>query len=429
MFDDLKRGIQGIIELPGLMNEAINGKDNKTEKASSYFKGTTQPNNINGVSLKKTGKTVGDTSLKGSKTNYGKSMDNYNIWTDGKNYYMYVDSIIDNGNNTSSRSGYYLNLGSANNNLDANLKSLGIEKGIDFKTFDKSQAKPTVYSYGKGLTTNYYSLNNKKVDANKVEDGTDDLKALIAGISKGYEQDIKDLKDSIKELANPRVLSADEIAAQYGLTDMYNYDNILAEYNKQTNEYRDAMNALYTGLRNENMVENARYLDSLNRDYRESYKDAAATTVGEGARAASLLASNILSSYDNNTAATMLNQNILANEQQRKAELANNPYEAKDEYNRIAKILSDASVNHNTSDISQRIGDWTALSTRYATTRQAQAQDAYNTATKYQGLANAQATRSASKSNQWNNLYDWYASTMGPVRAAQEIVSNVKNST
>lgn len=395
---------------------------------ASVFKNTNQPNNINYVPLKKTGLTVGDTTLKGSIAKSGKNMNSYNIWTDGINYYVYVnDSPTIEPNKGTYTPGFYVNLGSISSDLNKNLKDLGIEKGIDFRTFDKAQATRTAYNYGQGLTSSYYTLNNKKNESDT--DKGDDLKALISGISKEYKQDIKDLKDTIKELTTPKVLSADEIAAQYGLTDMYNYDNILAEYNKQTNEYRDAMNALYTGLRNENMVENARYLDSLNRDYRESYKDAAATTVGEGAIAASLLASNILSSYDNNTAATMLNQNILANEQQRKAELANNPYEAKDEYNRIAKILSDASVNHNTSDISQRIGDWTALSTRYATTRQAQAQDAYNAATKYQGLANAQATRSASKANQWNNLYDWYASSMGPVRAAQEIVSNVKNST
>ena len=395
---------------------------------ASVFKNTNQPNNINYVTLKKTGLTVGDTALKGSIATSGKNMNSYNIWTDGINYYVYVNdtpTVEPKKGNTTP--GYYVNLGSITSDLNKNLENLGIKKGIDFRTFDKTQATRTAYNYGQGLTSSYYTLKNKKNESNTNK--SDDLKALISGISEEYKQDIKDLKDTIKEITTPKVLSADEIAAQYGLTDMYNYDNILAEYNKQTNEYRDAMNALYTGLRNENMVENARYLDSINKDYHEMYKDAAATTVGEGARAASLLASNILSSYDNNTAATMLNQNILANEQQRKAELANNPYEAKDEYNRIAKILSDASVNHNTSDISQRIGDWTALSTRYATTRQAQAQDAYNAATKYQGLANAQATRSASKANQWNNLYDWYASSMGPVRAAQEIVSNVKNST
>ncbi len=68
---------------------------------TTYFSNGYQPNTINGSKLKKTGKTVGQTGLKGSTSYGGKNMDSQNIWKDGNgNQWIWI--------RTGDSMGYYI---------------------------------------------------------------------------------------------------------------------------------------------------------------------------------------------------------------------------------------------------------------------------------------------------------------------------------
>lgn len=111
------------------------------------------------------------------------------------------------------------------------------------------------------------------------------------------------------------------------------------------------------------------------------------------------------------------NKNFL--EQEKLAELANNPFEAESYYNTMGNYLADIEGQMNTEKVKQYVNSLDAYAQKVAANR-ATTSTLYNAnAAKYQGLADAAGTRAAGAANNYNNsskinsLYDFYAGLMG----------------
>ena len=202
------------------------------------------------------------------------------------------------------------------------------------------------------------------------------------------ESQLNDYKaelDALKEQLKPR--SAQEMAKIYGVD--YNLDNILADYNKQTNEYYNDAIAKQTEYRNDFARDNALFYDRLINEYLDSYKNTAATNTNKGIRTANALSNAINANNVNAANDYGMLQSINNLGEAKKAELANNPYLAEQQYNKLGTYLSNLSANINTSDVKQYVDSLDAYSNLYSGSRQYQNYLAQAAQSKYSGLANA----------------------------------------
>lgn len=202
------------------------------------------------------------------------------------------------------------------------------------------------------------------------------------------ESQLNDTKaelDALKEQLKPR--SAQEMAKIYGVD--YNLDNILADYNKQTNEYYDDAIAKQIDYRNDFARDNALFYDRLINEYLDSYKNTAATSANKGIRTANALSNAINANNVNAANDYGMLQSINNLGEAKKAELANNPYLAEQQYNKLGTYLSNLSANLNTSDVKQYVDSLDAYSNTYSGSRQYQNYLAQAAQNKYSGLANA----------------------------------------
>ena len=202
------------------------------------------------------------------------------------------------------------------------------------------------------------------------------------------ESQLNDYKaelDALKEQLKPR--SAQEMAKIYGVD--YNLDNILADYNKQTNEYYNDAIAKQTEYRNDFARDNALFYDKLINEYLDSYKNTAATNTNKGIRTANALSNAINANNVNAANDYGMLQSINNLGEAKKAELANNPYLAEQQYNKLGTYLSNLSANLNTSDVKQYVDSLDAYSNLYSGSRQYQNYLAQAAQSKYSGLANA----------------------------------------
>lgn len=105
-------------------------------------------------------------------------------------------------------------------------------------------------------------------------------------------------------------------------------------------------------------------------------------------------------------------------EEARKAELANNPYEAKNYETRLRTTLSGVSAKHNTSTVQDYVNSLNAYSTQYEADRSAAAAVASANATKYSGLANASISSAGSNATLLDQYYNYLRTTLGDDKAA-----------
>ncbi len=211
--------------------------------------------------------------------------------------------------------------------------------------------------------------------------------------------------DALKEQLKPR--SAQEMAKIYGVD--YNLNNILADYNKQTNEYYGDAIAKQTEYRNDFARDNALYYDKLINEYLDSYKNTAATNTNKGIRTANALSNVINANNINATNDYGMLQSINNLDEAKKAELANNPYLAEQQYNKLGTYLSNLSANLNTSDVKQYVDSLDAYSNLYSGSRQYQNYLAQAAQSKYSGLANAaKYNASATGDNSLAKIYENY---------------------
>lgn len=228
-----------------------------------------------------------------------------------------------------------------------------------------------------------------------------------------YTAEIEALQRELAELKRPR--SAKEIAEIYGLTDQYNEENILKDYNEATNQYYDTAVAEQNKLRTNYARNNATYVDRVADAYLDSYKNSAPTAVGRGTRAANTLSTLLQAEQNNASNDYGMMQSVNNLEEARKAELAANPDLARQYYNSMGTYLSTLSATLNQSDVKQYVDSLDAYASKYAADRSYQSYLAQANAAKYAGLANASSANasSAADNSAWQQLYNYYMATHG----------------
>lgn len=223
----------------------------------------------------------------------------------------------------------------------------------------------------------------------------------------------------------PKFSSAEEAAKKHGID--YNYDNILAGYNKATNEYYDAAVAEQEANRTKYLQASNNYVNRIMNEYLDSYTNAAATASGRGTTAASALMTD-LNAQSTNTANDLgMLQSVNNLEAYREAELANNPNLAQQYYNKLGTYLSDLSTSEYQANVNKYVNELDAYSQTYAADRLLSAAEASAAASKYAGLASSSkyaATAAANSTNNWNKLYNYYLTQYGNDKAAANAVIN-----
>lgn len=215
----------------------------------------------------------------------------------------------------------------------------------------------------------------------------------------------------------PEKLGADYWANKLGVD--YNYDNILRDYNQKTNDYYDSLIAENEDLRNRYNRNNYNYLDNTINAYLNSYKQAAPTATNNKAKAATALANTMYGADYNrdNDYTALQNSNYL--EQERRAELAMNPYTAVQQYNDLGTYLGNLEGTINVEKTKQYVNALDAYAQKYAASRAASSILYNANAAKYKGLADAAGTMASGAANNYNNsskinsLYDFYTGLMG----------------
>lgn len=303
----------------------------------------------------------------------------YGVYKDTNNNYYYLDGAT---------------LTKVDNEIDLRAMQNARANTSTLVTNNSSQAKPT----------------NRNTNTNTNLDVDTSTKTINVG--EGYNP-YKDLYDALKEDFDARNKRLDEVEAQLAeltrpktareiaeeLSIDYDEQNLLNMYNEDTNTFYDDMIKAQNETRDQYLRNNSQYVNQLARNYLDSYRYAAPTAVGKAALAANVLASNLYASQDNSANDTGMLQSVNALEEARRAELAMNPYTAKDYYTQMGKALANASATRNYSDVMQYQQKSNALAQIDAANRALNQYNAQAAATKYSGLASAQGTTASSSGN------------------------------
>ena len=241
----------------------------------------------------------------------------------------------------------------------------------------------------------------------------------------------KELQAKIEELSKPKYYTADELAEMHGVQDLYNEQKWLDDYNAATNQYYDEAVKTQQGLRNDYAINNGQYLDKTIESYMNSYANQAPTATAKGATAANALSTLIGAgqTYSNDDYNMLQTQNLL--EEQRKAELANNPNLARQQYNSIGTMLSTLGTDYYSSAVKEYVNQLDAYGAMYSNNRAAESLANSGTAAKYNGLLTASQTNAASKANtsSWDYLLNYYKTTRNDNSyAADSAIANLLKS-
>lgn len=288
------------------------------------------------------------------------------------------------------------------------------------------EATPPKTTSTKTTSTKNTSNSNSNSNAN--------YDAALNRITEQYNKDIaerdaklEEYEKRIEELENPKILSAQEVANILGID--YNEANILKEYNKATNEYYDSAIDELQGIRTDYDKNNTQYLDQIMDSYLESSKYTAPTASGKGTRAANVLSTLISAAQSNALGDYDILQDINANNEARKKDLANNPKLAKQQYNDLGTTLSGLSANFDQAKTKAAINKLDAYTQHYAADTSYRSQLANQQAAKYSGLANAAATGATSAANKfnstWDNYYNYYKAAYGSGKSAANAIKEM----
>ena len=229
----------------------------------------------------------------------------------------------------------------------------------------------------------------------------------------GQKDVIDKLTQDIYDLQHPYVPTAEELAAQYDISDMYNKDYWQKIYDQATNQYYDSAVDEQNRIRNSYIYNSGANLNRIVDDYLQSYVNAAPTADGKAAIAANALSAGILGNYMNADNDYGMLQSINQLQEDRKAELANNPNLAQQAYNNLGSYLMTNATMHNQNMVDNYVNELKAYTTKYTSARDLSAAYASAAASGYAGLAKAADTVAASKANSYNNnlyqqLFDVY---------------------
>lgn len=384
-----------------------------------------QPKTINGKTLKKTGMTVGDTNLKGSTSWNGKNMDDQNIWTDGSRQWIWV--------RTSEGTGYYISynykhatgaVDFSNSTSDSYKKYVGLDSTVVKTNPNKSGTTTVVENkqYGNVMpvydpvtdtvvaksndSSNSSTTSSKPSSGSGSGSGSDN--AGLYDLINDLRAENKELQTKMEELSKPKYYTADELAEMHGVQDLYNEQKWLDDYNAATNQYYDEAVKTQQGLRNDYAINNGQYLDKTIESYMNSYANQAPTATAKGATAANALSTLIGAgqTYSNDDYNMLQTQNLL--EEQRKAELANNPNLARQQYNSIGTMLSTLGTDYYSSAVKEYVNQLDAYGAMYAGNRAAEGLANSGTAAKYNGLLKAATNNASGVAGGYNSNKDYY---------------------
>lgn len=416
---------------------------------TEYFSNGYQPKTINGKELKETGKTVGQTYLKGSTSWNGKNMDSQKIWTAAGKQWVWV--------RTGDRTGYYVQYMPE---YEYNRNNI-YKGGIDFSSKNTTATNYTKRAASTNITSNPLTTpaqppaqTNTSANGGNNASGSgagggsfkDNTNTNTGGGGGGYTStevpglydlinDIraenKELQAKIEELSKPKYYTADELAEMHGVQDLYNEQKWLDDYNTATNKYYDEAVASQQDLRNAYAVNNGQYLDKTLDSYMESYANQAPTATAKGATAANALSTMLGAgqTYSNDDYNMLQTENLL--EEQRKAELANNPNLARQQYNNIGMLLSQLGTDYYSSAVKEYVNQLDAYGSMYSSNRAAEGLANQGTAAKYNGLLQAAQNRAnaSSANSDWTQLYKYYYNTRNKDSfAADSAIANLLNS-
>lgn len=242
-----------------------------------------------------------------------------------------------------------------------------------------------------------------------------------------YEQDIAKRDETIKELLNPKILSALEVAKILGID--YNEANILKEYNKATNDYYDLAVKELQGIRSDYDKNNTQYLDQIMDSYLNSAKYTAPTTTGKGALAANALSTLLSVAQASAVGDYDMIQDINATNEARKKDIINNTNLARQQYNNLGLALSNLSTTFDQAATKAKVNALDAYSQHYAADNSLRSQLANAQAAKYSGLANAASVNASSAVNKYNdsfnNLYNYFKSASGSDKSAATAIKTM----
>lgn len=307
------------------------------------------------------------------------------------------------------------------------------DKKVTNKIFkDETEGNNTHYNIN--LTPDYRAQ-TKKITPTKTGTGSGSggggVPDYITNQLSSQQKTIDRLTNQIADLT--RVRSADELAAIHDID--VDYNSHLKRYNEATNKYYDSATAEQEKLRTDYLQDNSQFARNLVDSYIDSYRNLAPTPARGVAAAintmrANQMANDIVSREDYKM---LQAKNFL--EEQRKAELANNPMLAKEYEENIRKYLSSLSANLNTSDVKAGVASLDNYARTYAAQRKIDAANAAAAATRYSGLAQAATTNANTAASTYGNaantfkrLQDYYFQTT-PNAGWQGASTSVRNNT
>ena len=383
---------------------------------TEYFNNGYQPKTINGKTLKETKMTVGDTKLKGSTSWNGKNMDNQNIWTDGSRQWIWV--------RTAEGTGYYISYNYKHAKGAVDFSDSSSDSYKKYVGYDSTVVKttPNISGGGTGASgsgsggggfrgSNNATTTNTTTTNTNTGGGASSTPAVDPGLYdliNDIRAENKELQAKIEELSKPKYYTADQLAEMHGVQDLYNEQKWLNDYNTATNQYYDKAVATQQDLRNSYAINNGQYLDKTLESYMDSYANQTPTATAKGATAANALSTilNAGQTYANDDYSMLQTENLL--EEQRKAELANNPNLAKQQYNNIGLMLSQLGTDYYSSAVKEYINQLDAYGSMYAGNRAAEGLANSGTAAKYNGLLNASVKNAAGAASGYNSNKDYY---------------------
>lgn len=433
--------------------------DQAKKTLAQYFSNGYQPSAMDGIKLERAlwdnGKInggskygngqylcVGDTGLKGSVNTAGKNMDSQQVWTDGKNYYVWIGD--------GGKGGYYANIGSVKDGVASLVNNKSGYSATNFADVDASGISGLLNYLSTGTlnfsqwkanedartdirkdttpTARDEASNTNKGTVNKVSDPVNPN--IQTGLT--YEEQ-KALLDYAYALEHPYIPTADELAELYGID--LNEDNILSDYNAKTNDYYRELSNYFDQTRNRTLQDTLAYERNQLDKYLDSYNYQAPTGANRALKASNVVRNNIGGNEVMNTLDSDLVDQYNNIQDSWKAELAENPLLAKEHATALRTWLGNNSATINASNVKQYVAQLDAYADMYAAGRTYGNYANQATAAKYQGLVNAantnaQSTAYGSAANNFAKMLDFYTKAAGGNRkqGATDYASTLKAS-
>ena len=275
---------------------------------------------------------------------------------------------------------------------------LVISNANAISAIERSANKSVGIDYNIAQKANTTTTKSTSAPTTKVSSGGRGSKS--SGVSSSYyDAELAKLKEQINTLENPKVYSAAELASMHGITDQYDYNKILDMYNTATNDYYNAATTEEQNIANDANLSNASYASNIIRDYLKSYNNAAPTAVGKGTLAANTLSTLFNTDATAEAAATGFNNIIKSYDEAKVSELANNPVNARTDYNSLGSWLLSQGASLNATDVQNYVNSLNAINEAYSGIRNSQNNLASTAASTYQANANAALAKAATNSN------------------------------